>query len=145
MPANTTPIFPLTPLVGACQLAAANGGAITSGIKITGTTGLVQLLAAQTNGARIDKVTVRVGGTAVGLNAASQVWLWIYDGTTSWLHDELLVPAVTSTASTVAGATVSSTYTNLVLPSTHSLFVSTTVTPTDASGLLTITANGGAY
>ena len=152
MAANTTPIFPLKPFVATAELANATGTAITSGAPITGTTGLVVLVpvgASQTptsaDGTRIDRVTVRVAGTAVGLNAACQVWLWLYNGTTSWLIDELLVPAVTSTASTVAGATVSVGYPNLVLPTTWGLYVSTTVTPTDASGILHISAYGGTY
>jgi hypothetical protein len=156
MAANTTPIFPLTPFNASTQLANANGAAITSGIKLVGAapTGLVPLVPVTTNGVRIDKITVNVAGTAVGLNAASQVWVWLHDtaaqntstaANTATVYDELLVPAVTSTASTVRGATVSQSYTNLTLSPTQSLWVSTTVTPTDVSGLLTITANGGAY
>lgn len=133
MPANTTPIFPATPIVGIATLTTAT--AVTSRANITGTTGLTQLTATSTNGTRVDTITVKAKATSV----ASNVFIWIYNGTTSYLFDEIDVPAVTA-ANTTDSALVSKSYTTLVLPPTYQLFISETV-QTD----LNVYAFGGQY
>ena len=120
MPANTSPIFPLTPIVGIGTLVSATP--ITSGANITGTTGLAQLTATSTNGTRVDNITVRAQGTSV----ASTVYIWIYNGTTSYLFDMFDIPAITSTT-VVDSAYISRGYTNLTLPPTYQVFISQTV------------------
>lgn len=133
MSANTQPVFPLTPVVGVASLTAAT--AITSQANITGTTGLAQLTATSTNGLRVDAIAVRGKGTTV----ASKVDVWIYNGTTSYIFDEIDVSAVT--ASTTADTFfVQRNYSNLVLPPTYQLFISETV-QTD----LNVVAFAGAY
>lgn len=133
MAANTVPIFPASPAIGIATLTAAT--AITTRTNITGTTGLVQLTPTTTNGCRVDAITVKSKATSV----ASIVSLWIYNGATSFLFDELDVAAVT--ASTTADSfNLTKVYQNLVLPPTYQLYISETV-QTD----LTAFAFGGNY
>lgn len=133
MAANTTPIFPNTPVVGIATLTSAT--AITSRANITGTTGLTQLTATSTNGTRVDQITVKGKGTT----SASNVCVWMYNGTTSFLIDEIDVPAVTA-ANTTDSALISKSYSTLVLPPTYQLYISQTV-QTD----LNVFAFGGQY
>ena len=133
MPANTTPIFPLAPIVGTATLTSAT--AITSRANITGTTGLVQLTATSTNGTRVDSITVKSKATSV----ASIISIWIYNGTTSFLYDEFDVTAITA-STTVDSFTLTKTYNNLTLPPTYQLFISETV-QTDVN----VFAFGGTY
>lgn len=133
MPANTSPIFPSAPIVGIATLTAAT--AITSRANITGTTGLTQLTATSTNGTRIDAITVKGKATTV----ASNVFIWLYNGTTSYLFDEFDVTAVTA-GNTTDSFSLTKTYPNLVIPATYQLFISETV-QTD----LTAFAFGGTY
>lgn len=133
MPVNAAPIFPVAPIVGIATLTTAT--AVTSRANITGTTGLVLLTATSTFGTRIDQITIKSKATSV----ASTVFVWIYNGTTSFLFDEIDVAAVTA-STTVDSYTYSKTYNNLVLPPTFQLYISETV-QTD----LTAFAFGGVY
>ena len=133
MPANTTPIFPLAPIVGTATLTSAT--AITSRANITGTTGLVQITATSTNGTRVDAINVKSKATSV----ASIISIWIYNGTTSFLYDEFDVTAITA-STTVDSFTLTKTYNNLTLPPTYQLFISETV-QTDVN----VFAFGGTY
>lgn len=133
MPANTTPIFPLTPIIGIATLTTAT--AVTSRANITSTTGLTQLTATSTNGTRVDAITVKSKATSV----ASNVCIWVYNGTTSFLFDEFEVTAVTA-SNTADSFSLTKLYNNLVLPPTYQLFISETV-QTD----LTVFAFGGTY
>jgi len=133
MAANTAPVFPISPIVGIATLVSAT--AITSLANITGTTGLVQLTATSTNGTRVDQITVRSQGTSV----ASELCIWVYNGTTSYLYDIIDVSAVTA-STTTDPFTSSKSYTNLVLPPTYQLYVSETVQTN-----LNVFAFGGNY
>ena len=133
MAANTSPIFPLTPIVGIATLTSAT--AITSRANIIGTTGLVQLTATSTNGTRVDAITITGKGTTV----PSIVDIWVYNGTTSYLYAEISVAAVTA-STTTAAATSTTTFANLTLPPTYQLFISEQV-QTD----LNVIAFGGQY
>lgn len=133
MPANTSPIFPVAPVVGIATLTTA--AVITSRANIVGTTGLTQLTATSTNGTRVDSITVTGKATTV----ASQLFIWMYNGTTSFLYDEITVAAVTA-GNTAPTFVLSKAYTNLTLPSTYQLYISETV-QTD----LNVMAFGGVY
>ena len=133
MPVNAAPIFPVAPIVGIATLTTAT--AVTTRANIVGTTGLVVLTATSTFGTRIDQITVKSKATSV----ASTVFVWMYNGTTAFLFDELDVLAVTA-STTVDSYTLSKTYNNLVLPPTYQLYISETV-QTD----LTVFAFGGVY
>jgi hypothetical protein len=136
MPANTTPIFPLAPIVGIATLTGAT--AITSRANITGTTGLVKLTDTSTNGTRIDAITVTAKGTTV----ANTISVWIYNGTTSFLYAELAVTAITPSTTTLA-FTSTTTFNNLTLPPTFQLYISEQVGTTSAD--FNIYAFGGTY
>jgi hypothetical protein len=133
MAANTSPIFPLSPLIGIATLTSATP--VTSRANITGTTGLVQLTATSTNGKRVDSIIVKSKGTSV----ASIVGIWLYNGTTSSLIDEIDVFAVTA-STTVDSFTTTKTYSTMVLSGTQQLYISQTVA-TD----LNVFATGGDY
>jgi hypothetical protein len=133
MAANTQPLFPVSPVVGIATLTSAT--AVTSRANITGTTGLVQLTPVSTNGKRIDAISVKGKATTV----AAIVGVWIYNGTTSFLYDEIDVSAVVA-STTVDSFSTTKTYANLVLPATYQLFISETA-QTD----LNVIAFGGDY
>jgi hypothetical protein len=131
MAANTTPIVPISPIVGIGDTVAT----LTSRAKIVGTTGITAVTATSTNGLRIDQVVVQLAANS----AAAIIFLWIYDGTNSFLFDEIPIAAVTA-SNTVPAAKVSRSYTNLVLPPTYRLYASTTIAQnTDVFAL------GGSY
>lgn len=133
MAANIQPIFPATPVIGIATLTSAT--AITSRTNITGTTGLVQLTPTSLNGKRVDSITVKAKATSV----ASILSIWIYNGTTSFLYDEIDITA--TTASTTADSFyIKRSYSDLVLPPTYQLYISETV-QTDVN----VFANGGDY
>lgn len=123
MPANLAPIFPLVPVIGVASLVSPT--ALTARTSITGTTGLTNLLNAGANGTRVDKITVH-HKDSTALSTAGAVWVWLYTGVTSHLLAEILVAAVTGSA-TVSSFDISTSFANLVLPSTHSLYVSSTI------------------
>lgn len=133
MAANVSPIFPETPVIGIATLTSAT--AITSRANITGTTGLVPLTPVSTDGKRIDSIRVKGKGTTV----ASILSIWLYNGTTSFLYDEIVIDAVTA-SNTAISDLGSRTYSDLALPPTYQLYVSQTV-QTDVN----VFANGGDY
>lgn len=118
--ANTSPIFALTPVIGIATLTSPT--AVTSRANISGTTNLTLIDTAGSSGTRIDRITVRAKETTV----AGSVFIWIHNGTTSFLFDEFVVAAVT--ASNTAESFVSThAYDDLVLPTGFSLYASSTI------------------
>jgi hypothetical protein len=120
MAANISPIYPITPVIGIAKLTSAT--ALTVRTDITGTTGLLQLTATSTNGTRIDAITVKGKGTTL----ASNILIFIYDGTTSTIFDEIDVTAITA-ATTTDSFLITKTYDYLVVPPTYQLFIAQTV------------------
>jgi hypothetical protein len=134
MAGNTVPIFPAAVLVGVASLVSA--APITSRADIVGTAGLVKLTDPVTNaGGRVDAIRVKCKATSV----AGLIGIWLYDGTTSRLIDEIPVSAVTASA-TVDSFAVERPYSNWNLAPNQQLYVSETVA-NDANVL----AFGGAY
>lgn len=120
MPANTSPIFALTPVVGVATLTSPT--AVTSRANIAGTTNLTLLNTASANGTKISQIYIRAKETTV----AGSVFIWIYNGTTSFLYDEFVVGAVTA-SNTAEAFTTAKFYEFLVLPTGFSLYVSSTI------------------
>lgn len=120
MPANTSPVFALTPVIGVATLTTPT--AVTSRANITGTTNLTLIDTAGTNGTRVSQIYIRAKGNTV----AASVFIWIYNGTTSFLFDEFIVTAVTA-SNTAEAFNTTRYYDNLVLPSGFSLYASTTI------------------
>jgi hypothetical protein len=86
MPANTSPIFPLTPDVGAMNAIVSTAMTNTKAMDGTEAVGTSMVLAftAGANGSRIDSIIVRYtatnGSTATGTSAASVIRLWVNNG-----------------------------------------------------------------
>jgi hypothetical protein len=133
MPASTSPIFPNVPIIGIANVSGQTP--VTARTPITGTTGLVQLTATSTNGTRVDAITVK----ATGNSTAGLLDVWIYNGTTSFLFDEIAYATVTANTTTVSNV-ATTTYATLTLPPTYQLFVSQQVTSNCA-----VFAFGGQY
>lgn len=120
-------VFPQTPATEIATLTSPT--AITSRANITGTTGLVQLTAVpSTNPKRVDAIVVKSKGTSL----AGILSVWLYDGTTSFLYDEIDLTAVTP-STTVDSMVVARSYISnatqgsIQLKVTQQLYVSTTV------------------
>jgi hypothetical protein len=60
-----------------------------------------------------------------GTSVAGQLFIWRYDGVTSYLFDEIPIAAVTP-STTVASDRGIKTYANLTLKSTEALYISVT-------------------
>jgi hypothetical protein len=123
MAANIDPIFPRQPVVGFASLVSPT--ALTSRATITGTTGLTEIVFADTtydDGRQVDRIEIIAKETTV----AGLVWIWVYDGTKSYLFDEFKVDAVTP-GNTALGWRTSKDYTTLILPPGHKLYCSVTV------------------
>ena len=100
------------------------------------------LVPASTNGVRIDRIYVKGCSSSITAATVAQlVTIWIWDGTTAWVFDELVVTAVTP-STTVASFQTFNAYTNLVLPATWALYCSTTITTTAATTALDVIATG---
>lgn len=133
MTMTATPIFAQTPIIAIATLTSPT--AITARTNIVGTTGLVKLTDTTTNGLRVDSITVKSKGTSL----AASLFVWLYDGTTSYLIDEIDLSAIT--ASTTLASLVGSKYPNgWTLKPTQQLYVSVTVAQD-----LNVFAFGGAY
>lgn len=109
-----SPVFAVTPRIGAVQLSVAN----TNRDGTTGTYGTV--ISAGNSGTRIAEIAVQATGTTT----AGMVRLFTNDGTNNRMFDEIAVAAASPTAS-VKATRISTTYTNLTLPSGWSIKAST--------------------
>ena len=108
------PVFAVTPRIGAVNVATANTNRDGSGTVAT-------LITGASTGTRIAEIVVKARVTTT----AGMVRAYLYDGTTYRFLDEYSIAAATVSAS-VQGTRVSTTYTNLILPSASwSIVVST--------------------
>lgn len=115
----TSPAFATTPRIGAVSIATADSS-------YTAPTNVGTVLTGVAAGTRIAEVVVKCAATS----AAAIVRLFLYDGTTYWLFDEVTVAAATG-SSTVQQTRVSVIYNNLILPSASwSLRATTSVSQT---------------
>lgn len=88
MPANTSPLFSLTPVLSCAQVSVANSNRDGS----TGT--YVDVVTGAANGTRIDYIRIKAAVTTT----AGMVRLFLYDGTSTRLYTEILVTAITASA-----------------------------------------------
>lgn len=110
----TAPAFAATPKASAAVLAA------TADTSRTAPTTVSTVFTAGSSGSRIDEVWI----TAVGTSTANQVRLFLFNGTTYYLLKEVLVTAITPSA-TVSAFTTVIAFNNMVLPSGWSLRATT--------------------
>lgn len=164
MPANTSPIFPLTPNLGAMNVVLSTAMTNTKAFDGTDTAGtaLALVYTAGANGSRIDTVTVRLtstnGATASGTSSATVVRFWINNGaanTTATNNQlmpwEIAIPATTVTA--LATGTLPS-YNALAntpmaggisIPATYRIYAGLTVAAGGTNIGVLVTAQGGDY
>lgn len=115
-----SPPMAQTATIGIATLTTAT--AITSRANITGTTGLVQLTPVFTEDKRLDLVTIK----AKAISVAGLISIWMYNGTTSFIWDE--IPCTAITASTTTASDFNQRfYQNVTIPINSQLFISETV------------------
>ena len=100
----TSPQFAVTPRIGAVSIATAEAS-------YTAPTAVGTLITGAVSGTRIAEIVVKLAATS----AAAIVRIFLYDGTTYWLFDEVTVAAATG-SNTVQQTRVSAIYGNLILP-----------------------------
>ena len=114
----TSPVFAVTPRIGSVYIATADSS-------YTAPTNVGTLIAGASTGTRIAEIVVKCAAASAA--AAAIVRIFLYDGTSYWLFDEISVAAATG-SSTVQQTRVSTTYNNLILPSeSWSIRVTTSV------------------
>lgn len=114
MPANTKPIFTLTPVCDCVAISTAN-----TGRDGTGTIGTVS--SAGANGTRYDAIEIK----ATVSTTAGCVRLWIHTGAAYFLLEEINIPVITVAAAQPAYATTYYLPGGLVLPTGYSIRAST--------------------
>lgn len=135
MPANTSPIFPLTPKISWGTITTANTAKDGTGTVVT-------IFTAGSNGARVDRIKVRYTGTSV----ATVLRIFINNGSTNAtaanniLYTEITIPACT--ISEVAAQPDISLSIGLTLPAGYVL---NCTLGTTVAAALAITAEGGDY
>lgn len=140
-------VLPQNPIIYNLSLAAVTACATRAPTATASLAGanIFLLVPATTNGVRIDKILAK--GCSSSINAATvaqTITIWEWDGTTAFPIDELLVTAVTP-STTVASYQGQVNYTNFVLPATHALYASTSITTTAATTALALSALGALY
>lgn len=139
MPANTTPIFTLTPRAVTATIAAANTARDGSGTN-------VDLITAGANGSRIDFITFTSAQATAAASAArvQRVYLTDTGGINPRLISEVVLPAVTA-SNTAIGSTVTITFTNgLVIANGQKIQVTQSVFGS-AADQTHVLARGGDY
>lgn len=109
------PVFAVTPRIGMCEVSVANAN--RDGV--TGT--YVDLIVGASTGTRIAEIVTQATNTTT----AGMVRLFITDGVTTRMFDEVAIAAATVSAS-VKGARLSTTYNNLILPNQNWKIIAST-------------------
>lgn len=164
MPANTSPIFPLTPNLGAMNVLLTTAMTNTKAFDGTDTAGtaLALVYTAGANGSRVDTITVRLtstnGATASGTTAATVIRFWINNGaanttaTNNQLQTwEVAIPATTVTA--LATGTLpyynvfalSQNADGISLPASYRIYAGNTVAIGGTNCAVLVSAQGGDY
>lgn len=164
MPANTSPIFPLTPNLGAMNVLLSTAMTNTKAFDGTDSTGtnLALVFTAGSNGSRVDSLVVRLtstnGATASGTTAATLVRFWINNASanTSAGNNQLMPWDVAIPATTVTALSASSLpYYNVLaptpmadgisLPAGFRIYAGTTVAIGGTNCAVLVSAQGGDY
>ena len=94
------------------------------------------------NGQRIDAVSLKGASSSISAATAVQtVTIWEWDGTKAWPIKEIVTTLVTP-STTVASYESGLIPLGIVLPATHALYISTSITTTAATTALVATAYG---
>lgn len=157
MPANTSPIFPLTPNSGAMNALLTT--AMTSTKAFDGTeavgTSMVLVFTAGANGARIDTIEVQYtstnGATASGTTSANLVRYWLNNGSSNTtasnnqLFGELAIPAQSVTALATTRNPVALYIANVSIPAGYKIYAGTTTAVGGTNCALLVSTSGGDY
>jgi hypothetical protein len=109
----STPNFAATPRCSSVSIS-------TADTSRTAPTNVGTLFTAGASGSRIDEIDI----TATGTSTSNIVRIFIYNGTTYFLLQEITITAITPSAS-VASFTTAITFNSLVIPSGSSVRVTT--------------------
>lgn len=101
----TSPSFAAVPRIGSVSIATADSS-------YTAPTNVGTLITGASTGTRIAEIVVKNAATS----SSAIVRIFLHDGTTYWLFDEVTIAAATGSA-TVQQTRVSTSYNNLILPS----------------------------
>lgn len=148
MAKTATPVFAQNAYIKTANLSTINacttrGPTLTAGLAGANIIPLVP--ADSANGRRIDKIVIKASSTSIVAPTVAQVvGIWLYDGTTAYMIDEITITATTP-STTSSSFLASKSFDPLLLPASFALYVSTTVTTTAATTALTVTAFGGDY
>lgn len=115
----STPAFISTPKIGIANISAANTNRDGTGAHVT-------VITAGANGTRVNEIVVKAEDNP----ADSIIILWIHDGSTAFIFDEIDMGDPADADNTVTAFRYTKEYNNLVLPNTYSLRASLTVVPT---------------
>lgn len=114
-----SPQFAVTPRIGAVSIATADSS-------YTSPTNVGTLITGASSGTRINEIVIKNAASS----SAAVVRIFLFDGSTYWLFDEVAIAAA-SGSSTVLQFRTRLSYDNLVLPSTSwSIRVTTSVSQT---------------
>ena len=110
------PAFAVTPRIGIAQVTTAN----TNYDGVTGT--YADVIVGASTGTRIAEIVIQ----AAGITTAGMVRLFVTNGVTTRMFDEITVAAVASPGASTKATRLSTTYNNLILPdSTWKIIAST--------------------
>jgi hypothetical protein len=147
MAKTATPVFAQNAFIKTLSLAAVSA-CTTRAPTVTASlaaANIFQLCDVSTNDRRIDKIQVNACSSSITAPTVAQiVQLWLWDGTSAYLFDEIQVTAQTPSTTSNAFNTIKS-YDPLLLPSSYKLFASTTVTTTASTTALQVSCFGGDY
>jgi len=122
------PVFAVTPRINSASVS-------TAETSLTAPTNFGTVITGAASGTRIAEIVVKCAATS----AAALVRIFLYDGTTYYLFDEIAITAATS-SNTVSTVRVSTSYNNLVLPSS-SWSVRATTTIAQATSVIALGAD----
>lgn len=129
----TSPAFTATPRIGVGSVSTANSNR-------DGTGTIVDIITGVAAGTKINEVIIK----STGDPADCIVTLFLNDGTTNWLYDEIDLGNPAAGSTTVTAFRTNVLYDNLILPnSSWKLRAAVTVAPT--SGVLNVIALGGDF
>lgn len=144
---QNTIILPQGPTIANLSLAAVTACTTRAPTATAGLAGanIFLLVPTSTNGVRIDKILAKgCSSSFVAATVAQTITIWEWDGVTAFPIDEMLVTAVTP-STTVASYQGQVAYTNFILPATHALYASTSITTTATTTALCLSAVGAVY
>lgn len=135
MAANTAPVFPNVPIVGA-GLTSVTSQAALSGTSLTNGTTIVT---GTTNGTKVEEITIVATGTSI----LGTVNIFLVDVSNNWwFQDQAAIIVQTLTTGTPL-TRWNKAYPNLIVPSGYTLSVTQTSTGTQIP--IAVTALGGTF